>query len=63
MNPMEEADENRAGTMKCAHPACTCMVSADGEFCSDACSDESESATIGATCGCGHTECSASAIH
>lgn len=43
---------------RCAHPACTCSVSAPDLWCSDACRDQQQGyGTAHATCGCGHATC------
>ena len=51
-----------AGSRKCAHVPCNCMVAATEQFCSDHCETHSRAhkqdgaGTEG--CGCGHDECS-----
>lgn len=38
--------------MECAHPACTCQVTAASEFCDDLCMNPAD-----VTCSCPHQEC------
>jgi hypothetical protein len=40
---------------QCAHPACSCEVPADGEYCSQYCADAAD--TLEIACNCGHTDC------
>jgi hypothetical protein len=40
---------------KCAHPACTCMVEQDEEYCSQYCEDASDEVEI--SCDCAHPGC------
>jgi len=43
---------------KCAHPACTCVVSASGEYgeyCSEHCKEASGQTEL--RCGCQHLPC------
>jgi hypothetical protein len=43
---------------RCAHPACTCTVSAPEVWCSDACRDQQQGySDAHATCACGHAIC------
>ena len=49
---MAEAIQNR-----CAHPQCTCPVSAEEEFCSQACLDTAEEGSTNERCGCSHPQC------
>jgi hypothetical protein len=53
--PMAAVDE----TTKCAHPGCTCTVSANDEYCSQECADSaSESSEAAETrCACPHPDC------
>jgi metallothionein len=41
--------------MKCAHPACLCLVEAEQRFCSSACS--SDRGYVSGPCLCGHPGC------
>ena len=38
---------------RCAHPACSCVVPAGEQYCSEAC----RSAPSGASCSCNHPGC------
>ena len=40
---------------KCAHPSCICETPADGEYCSQYCSDAAD--TLEIACNCGHEGC------
>jgi hypothetical protein len=44
-----------ASKQKCAHPACNCMVSDGGKYCSDYCHDAGS--TVELACNCGHENC------
>jgi hypothetical protein len=43
--------------VKCAHPACTCTVRDENEFCSQYCKDAGEN-EVEISCDCGHPGCS-----
>jgi len=48
---------------KCAHPACKCIVSNDGQFgkyCSEHCQEAKDMAEI--RCECGHPGCNHAAV-
>jgi hypothetical protein len=49
---MAEAIQNQ-----CAHPQCTCPVSEDQKYCSQACSDAAEGSSQNDRCGCSHPQC------
>jgi len=49
---MADAPQNR-----CAHPNCTCSVSAGEQYCSQACSDAAEAGRNNERCGCPHPQC------
>jgi hypothetical protein len=49
---------------KCAHPACSCPVSAGEQYCSTACADSARQGTTqaqGGSCGCNHDACAIAA--
>jgi hypothetical protein len=49
---------------KCAHPACSCPVSAGEQYCSTACADSARQGTTqaqGGSCGCNHDACALAA--
>ena len=49
---------------KCAHPACSCPVSAGEQYCSTACADSARQGTTqaqGGSCGCNHDACAMAA--
>jgi hypothetical protein len=50
---MAEAVQNR-----CAHPKCTCPVGESEQYCSQACSDATESSSGNDRCACPHPQCS-----
>ena len=50
---MAEATQTR-----CAHPKCTCPVSAGEKYCSQACSDAAEGKGPTDRCTCPHPQCS-----
>ena len=43
---------------RCAHPKCTCPVSAGEKYCSQACSDAAEGSGPNDRCACPHPQCS-----
>lgn len=40
--------------MQCSHPPCTCTVTYEGDFCSDACRNVKAAEML---CPCDHAEC------
>ena len=40
---------------KCKHPACTCFVTDDKDYCSNSCEDAADSTEI--ACQCSHDGC------
>lgn len=42
---------------KCAHPNCSCPVSAGEKYCSQACSDAAEGQGPTDRCSCSHSQC------
>ncbi len=60
LESVETGSTNRlAALAKCAHPACTCTVTGESQFCSDVCAERmlGESGTRAEACDCGHAEC------
>ena len=47
------ADENEVKT--CKHPACSCKITDDSDYCSSICEGSGDMTTI--DCDCGHAEC------
>jgi hypothetical protein len=45
----------RETAKKCAHPACTCTVGKDTNYCSQYCKDAG--GTMEISCNCGHQGC------
>ena len=51
-------------TNKCGHPACTCPVAADEQYCSTACAEsaaQGSEQSQGKQCGCNHDGCALAA--
>lgn len=46
---------------KCAHPACNCMATGDGGYCSQYCHDAGD--TLELACNCGHPGCAEEMAH
>jgi len=42
---------------KCAHEACGCAKSGDGDYCSDHCRDAADADMTEIACDCGHPGC------
>jgi hypothetical protein len=42
---------------KCAHPQCSCEVSDEKQYCSQACSDAAKRNDVQSACGCEHPNC------
>ena len=47
----------QAAEKTCAHPNCTCSVSAGEKYCSQACSDAAEGSGRNDRCACPHPQC------
>ena len=47
------ADRSAQTQGRCAHPACSCIVPAGEQYCSEAC----RTAPAGGTCSCNHPGC------
>jgi len=48
---------NATDQKKCAHPQCSCPVSQDQEYCSEACEISAAGNEANAECGCDHPQC------
>jgi hypothetical protein len=42
---------------RCAHPQCSCPVSAGEKYCSQACSDADQGSGMQDRCACPHPQC------
>ncbi len=42
---------------RCAHPHCSCPVSAGEKYCSQACSDTAQATGMHDRCACPHPQC------
>lgn len=41
----------------CQHPACSCQLSGENEFCSERCQEASKDVATNSTCDCQHDQC------